>query len=155
LKKIGLILLVVITQAAIAQDNRLLFHYSKHKEQIYAVGKVISFRIKGSEEKHTWDITHITDSTIVSGDRSIRPDEISHFYVDRDTRAFFPFRYKYYKLCLYAGAGYFLLDVLNRGEVDRSTLIISGSLLGGAVLARAFIKDYIRLKRPRKLVILR
>ena len=155
MKPIITTLLVVLLQTAVAQDNRLLFHYSKHKEEIYSVGDVISFRMNGSDEKQSWEITGITDSTIVSGEKSIKPHEITHLYIDKKTRAFFAFRYKYSKLFMYAGAGYFLLDVLNRGEVDKNTVIISGSLLGAAVLAKVLIKDYIKLKRPRKLVILR
>ncbi len=138
-----------------AQDNRLLFHYNRHKEHVYNVGDVISFRIKGSKEKHTWQITDLTDSTIVSGEKLTEPHKISHIYIDKHTKQFFAFRYKWSRLFLFAGVGYVALDAVNRRQLDKNTAIISGSLLAAALITRIVIKDYIKLKRPRKLVILR
>ncbi len=138
-----------------AQDNKLLFHYSRYKEAIYTTGDAVSFRIKGSKEKMTWQITAITDSTIVSGDESIAPQKISHIYIDKKSIIWFAFRYKWTRLFLFAGAGYFLIDWANSGEIDRSNVIISGSLLGAALISKLVIKKYIPLKRGRKLVILR
>jgi len=131
-----------------------LFHYSRYKQATYTVGDVIGFRIKGSNDKHSWQITGITDSTIVSGANVISPRNVSHFYVDRKSRTFFPLRNQYFKF-LVAGVGYFFIDWVNSGEIDKSTVIVSGSLIGAAVLCKIFVKDYIKLEGKRKLVILR
>jgi len=140
---------------AFAQDNRLLFHYSRYKDVVYNIGDVITFRVKGSKEKHTWQITEITDSTIVYVDKTIAPHRISHLYIDKKLKILFPFRDKYAPYLLIGGLGYFLIDGVNSKEIDRSNLIVSGSMLGAAVLSKILIKDYIKLKHPRKLVILR
>jgi hypothetical protein len=142
-------------QFAVAQDNELLFHYNRYKEHIYKVGDVISFRIKGNVEKHTWQITNLTDSTIVSGERSIEPHQISHIYVDKETLQFFAFRYKWARLFFFAGVGYAAIDLVNRHELDRNMALISGSLLGASLLCTIIIKEHIELKHGRKLVILR
>jgi hypothetical protein len=148
-------LLLFISQTIVAQDNRLLFHYSRHNEAIYYMGDVISFRTKGSTEKTTWPITDITDSTIVSGDRFIEPYKVGAIYVDQKSKIFFPFRYKYRFVLIGGGAGYFILDTINSREIDRSAVIISTSMIAAGVIAGFLIKDYIKLKRGRKLVILR
>lgn len=139
----------------VAQDNRLLFHYSRYKEAIYNVGDVISFREKGSKQKFTWQITEITDSTIVSGRRSLAPHKIGAIYVDAKSKIFFPFRFKYRNILLAGGVAYLLLDLVNSKEIDRSTVIVSSSMLAGGVLSGLLIKKYIKLKPGRKLVILR
>jgi len=144
-----------ILHTAVAQDNQLLFHYSRYKEVIYSVGDVISFRLKGSTEKKSWQITEITDSTIVFASESIAPHKIGYVYVDKKSKIWFPFRFKYANIFLAAGAGYFLIDWANSGEIDSSTVIISGSLVAAGVISKIFIKDYLKLKGSRKLVILR
>jgi hypothetical protein len=150
-----IICLTLVLQSAVAQDNRLLFHYSRKREAIYDVGDVISFRLKNSKEKITWQITGFTDSTIVSGDRSIAPHKIGAMYVDQKSKIFFPLRYQYKYYLTAAGVGYFLIDGINSKEIDRSTLIVSGTLIGAGVLSAVLIKDYMKLKPGRKLVILR
>jgi len=147
--------LLIIAQTIVAQDNRLLFHYARYKEGIYSVGDVISFREKGSKEKITWQITDITDSTIVFGDRSIAPYKIGAMYVDAKSKIFFPFRFKYAYTLMAAGVAYLLIDAFNSKEFDRNTIIISASMVGAGIIARLLIKDYIKLKPGRKLVILR
>ena len=155
MKLILTVCLTLVVGSAIAQDNRLLFHFKRYKEAIYNVGDVISFRTKGSKEKITWQITDITDSTIVSGDRSIEPYKIGAMYVDKKSRQFFFLRYKYRPILLAAGIGYFLIDTINSKEVDPTTVIISSSMVGAGIIAGLLIKPYIKLKPGRKLVILR
>jgi len=139
----------------VAQDNRLLFHYSRYKEAIYTVGDVISFREKRSKEKITWQITDITDSTIVSGERSILLHKIGAMYVDQKSKIFFPFRYKYKYILIGGGVSYFLINWFNSKEIDHPSTIISVSMVSAGVIAGLLIKDYIKLKPRRKLVILR
>lgn len=140
---------------ASAQENTLLFHYNRYKEATYNVGDVISFRIKGNEEKITWQITEITDSKIVSRDQSIAPHEIRHIYVDEKSRIWFPFRFKWTRILLFSGVGYFLIDWANSGEISPGTLVVSGTLLGASLISKIIIKKYIKLEGGRKLVILR
>jgi hypothetical protein len=156
--KLKFILIVcgaLVVQGATAQDNRLLFHYSRYKEVIYNVGDVISFRTKGSEEKVTWRITEITDTTIMSGERSLAPYKIGAMYVDQKTKIFFPFRFKYMPILIGGGVAYFLIDSFNSKEINRSAVIVSTSMVGAGLIAGLLIKPYIKLKPGRKLVILR
>ena len=147
--------LLTVVNSSFAQEKRLLFHYSRHKEVVYNIGDVISFQRKGSKQKITWQISNITDSTIMSGDRSIAPYKIGALYVDAKTRMIRPLRnqYKYYLTA--AGIGYFLIDWGNSKEIDSSTIIVSGTFIGAGVLSAILIKDYIKLKPGRRLVILR
>lgn len=149
------ICLLFVVQTMVAQEKRLLFHYSRYKEVIYYVGDVISFRLKGSREEITWPITGITDSTIVSADRSIEPNKIGAIYVDRKSKIFFPFRFKYSPYLMAAGGAYFAIDAINSKHINRSTVIISSSMIVAGALLGLIIKDYVKLKPPRKLVILR
>lgn len=155
MKGISALLFFFMIESAIAQDNKLLFHYSRHKEAVYNPGDVISFRLRGSKEKITKEITEVTGSTVIFGLDTIAPAKITHVYVDKKSKAWFAFRYKYTKLFLTAGVGYFLLHWINSKEIDRSTLVVSGSLLAAAGISALIIKDYIKLKGQRKLVILR
>jgi hypothetical protein len=63
-------------------------------------------------------------------------------------------RYKWEKLFLFAGATYFVVDALNTHEVSEGTLILSGSLITAAILARLIIPRTIKIKGGRKLKII-
>jgi hypothetical protein len=155
LKALTTLVFLIVVHNSFAQERRLLFHYSRHKEVIYYIGDVISFQRKGSKEKITWQISNITDSTIVSRDRSIAPYKIGAVYVDAKTKMLRPIRYqcKYYLTA--AGIGYFLLDWGNSKEIDGSTIIVSGTFISAGILSAVLIKDYIKLKPGRRLTILR
>lgn len=155
LKALITIIFLIVVHTAFAQEKRLLFHYSRHKEVVYYIGDVISFREQGSKQKTTWQISNITDSTIVSGDRSIAPHKIGALYVDAKTKMLRPIRYqlKYYLTA--AGIGYFLIDSINSKEIDSSTIIVSGAFVGAGILSAVLVKDYVKLKPGRRLVILR
>lgn len=62
-------------------------------------------------------------------------------------------KYKYDKLLLIAGIGYPLIDLVNSGELDPTTLIIGGSLISAGLLARWFIKKTIKIRGNRQLII--
>ena len=155
LKVLTTIFFLVVAHASFGQEKRLLFQYSRHKEVIYNIGDVISFQRKGSKQKITWQISNITDSTIVSGDRSIAPHKIGALYLDAKTKMLRPLRnqYKYYLTA--AGIGYFFIDWANSKEIDSSTIIVSGTLIGAGILSAILVKDYIKLKPGRRMVILR
>jgi hypothetical protein len=155
LKVLTTLIFLIVIHTSFAQEKALLFHYSRHKEVIYHIGDVISFQRQGSKQKITWHISDITDSTIVSGDRSIAPTRIGALYVDAKTKMLRPIRYQYKYYLTAAGIGYFLIDWGNSKEIDSSTVIVSGALIGAGILSAILVKDYIKLKPGRKLVILR
>jgi hypothetical protein len=93
LKILVTLVFLIVAQASFAQEKQLLFHYSRHKEVIYRIGDVISFQRKGNKQKISWQISDITDSTIVSGDRSIAPYKIGAVYVDAKVKMLRPIRY--------------------------------------------------------------
>lgn len=122
---------------------------------MYRVGDVISFRLKGNHAKITSQITGFENDYIVFKDYKISPSEISSLYVDNKTKTWFILRYKYKKILLFLGIGYTLLDVLNTGELNHETLVVGVSFTAAGVLAGLLIKDSIKIKGKRKLVILR
>ena len=73
---------------------------------------------------------------------------------DDKTRVWFAFRYKFSRLALIAGAGDLALDVLNTGEFDRNTMIISGSLIGAGLLGRLFIRERFKIKGGKRMVVI-
>ncbi len=135
--------------------QKLLFHKNRHQEVSYEIGDKISFRVKGSRDKITRQITRFQDSLILFRDYQVNPDSISHLYVDNKTKIWYIMRYKYEKLFLIAGIGYPLIDAINTGELDSTTLIIGGSLIGAGLLARWLIRDTIKIRGKRKLEIVR
>jgi hypothetical protein len=155
LKILVTLVFLIVAQASFAQEKQLLFHYSRHKEVIYRIGDVISFQRKGNKQKISWQISDITDSTIVSGDRSIAPYKIGAVYVDAKVKMLRPIRYQYKYYLTAAGIAYFLIDWGNSKEIDTSTIIVSGTFIGAGILSAILIKDYVKLKRGRRLVILR
>lgn len=155
MKLLSTLLFVAIAGTGFAQNQKLLFKYSRHKHAIYLPGDQISFRIKGSDDKVTWQLADITDSMIASVYDTISPSAISHIYIDEKTKIFFPFRYKMAGTLVAAGVGYFLIDWVNSREIDKSTVLVSSSLVAAGVAYHFLVKKYIRLTHRRKLVILR
>lgn len=147
------VLLVVSNKPCHAQ--RLLYSKNRYKQVYYEVGDIFSFRIKGERLKITRQITGFEDSVIVFQDMKINPKRITHLYVDVKTKNWYFMRFKWKRMFLYAGAGYFIVDVLNSGEVAKETLVISSTLVGAGLLARWLITDHIRIKGKRKLYITR
>jgi hypothetical protein len=135
-------------------SQELLFHKNRHREAIYKKGDVISFRVRGEDFKITDEIRGFTDSTIMFKDYMINPKEITRLYFDDQTRSWFIFRTKYSRLFIIAGVGYGLIDVLNTGEFDKQTMIISGSLIAAGVLAKLLIPNYFRIRGTKKLIII-
>lgn len=132
----------------------LLFHKNRFKEAKYEVGDVISFKVKGDKKKHTFQIKDFEDSLIVFDNYKIDPDEITHMYLDDKTRVWYIFRYKYQKIFMVGGIGYFAIDALNTGEISSNNLLIAGSLISAGILAKILFKDRISVKGKRRLVII-
>jgi hypothetical protein len=84
----------------------------------------------------------------------VNPKDISHLYMDGKTKIWYIIRYKYQKIFLVGGFGYLLLDVLNSGEANKETLLISATLVASGLLAKWLTGDTIKIKGRRRLLIL-
>jgi hypothetical protein len=136
-------------------QKSLLFNKNWRKQALYKTGDVISFRVEADPRKITDRIMGFEDSLIVFRNYKVNPKEITHMYVDKQTRTWYFLKYKYEKLFLFTGIGYLLVDGLNSREFSKETIIISGSLIGAGLLARWLISKKIKIKGRRKLVIMR
>lgn len=70
----------------------------------------------------------IGDSIIVFNQHTIDVRTIDGVYLYKKNKVWYFMKYKWSKLFLFAGTGYLLLDVINTGEFDEKTLLISGDL---------------------------
>jgi hypothetical protein len=152
--KFSSIFIILFSFYSWCYGQKLLFHKNRHREALYKVGDVISFRVKNSDSKISGQIRSFADSLIVFQNFKVNPNKITHLYVDSKTKNWYILRYKYEKIFLISGIGYLLLDVLNTGELSKETLVISGSLVAAGLLAKWLISDRIRIKGRRKLVII-
>ena len=139
---------------AVCWGQKLLFHKNRNRQAMYKAGDVISFRVKGDNTKVTGQIRGFEDSLIVFPGFKINPQTITHLYVDDKTKVWYVLRYKYEKIFLIAGLGYPLLELINQGEVDDETLVVSGALITAGLLERWLIDDKIKIKGRRRLIIL-
>ncbi len=146
------IALLILTLYFPSPGQKLLFHKNRYKEVFYQVGDHISFRKLGSTQKISGEIIGFEDSLIVFKEFKVNPKVISHMYVDDKTKQWFILRYKYRGL-VFIGIGYLAIDVINTGELSKSTAIVSASLVGAGLLAKWIIADRIKIKGRRKLVI--
>lgn len=132
----------------------LLFHHSRYKEAKYEVGDVLTFRLHGDLAKISMQIKGFKDSVIVFSGYKVRPEEISHLYVDEKTRVFYILRYKYKALLTITGIGFLTLDTVNSGEFRKESATTGGILLAGGILAKNIIGNTIKIKGRKKLVII-
>jgi hypothetical protein len=154
MRKYWSIIIVLFSFYSCSFGQKLLFHKNRHREALYKVGDIISFRLKNHDSKISGQIKSFEDSLIVFQNFKVNPNKITHLYVDTKTRIWYVLRYKYEKLFLISGIGYLLLDVLNTGELSKETLVISSSLVTAGLLAKWLISDRIKIKGRRKLVII-
>jgi hypothetical protein len=132
-------------------QSKLVFVKKKFREAAYTQGDRISFRIKGERIKFNDIIRGFEDTAIVFKDYKINPSRITHLYLDKKTKNWYFLKYKWDKLCVFAGAGYLILDVLNTGEIYGETVLISGALISTGILANALFGKRIRIKGKRML----
>jgi hypothetical protein len=144
-----LILSMLLSMQCFSQ-RKLILTKSRGKSAQYHQGEKITFYLKDEGVKITDYIRGFTDSTIIFKDYSIDPRKISHVYIDDKTINWYFLKFKYEKLCLIAGAGYFLLDVVNTGEINAGTAMVSGSMLAAAGIFRLCIKKRIPLGGRRR-----
>lgn len=153
LKLLSLCFFLLTIQYGSAAQSFLTFSKNWYRQAHYYAGDEISFRVKGDDKKYTDLIRGFEDSLIVFHYHKIPVADITHLYVDYKTIIWFPLRYKYERLFLIGGAGYLGLDLLNTGELDQTTLSISGSLIGAGLLTRWLIRDYFVIDHRNRLKI--
>jgi len=125
---------------------------NKNKNAYYIPGDVITFTVNGDKRRISGEIADFKDDVIIFKGFEIQVDEISSLYIDEKTRWWL--RYKIEQLSLIIGGGYLLLDIVNTGELNKDTLIVSGTLIGVGLLAILFIGNKIKIKGRTKLRIL-
>jgi hypothetical protein len=145
--------LVIMLACNVHAQQRLMFRKSNSKVAIYERGEVISFRVRGDRASHTYQIEGFTDTTIVFRYHEVALRDISHLYVDQKTRQWFEMRYKYEKFLLIAGFGYFMMDVINTGELSEETKWVSLSLIGAGVVAKFMVTDKFRIGGRKRLTL--
>ena len=154
-KHLLVLLLIALPLAhCLAQQPYLLFHKSNKREAQYFAGEVIAFRIRDNDFKVTDQIKGFSNGLVLFDGYEVNPNDFEVLYADDKTRIWFAFRYKFARLTLIAGAGYLALDVLNTGEFDRNTMIISGSLIGAGLIGRLFIREKFKIKGSKKMVVI-
>jgi len=126
---------------------------NKNKNAYYKIGDEISFQVTGDKSKVTGEIIELRDSIIVFKDYQININKISSIYIDDKTKWWL--RYKVEQLFLLAGAGYLLADIINSGEVNSETLLISGAMISVGVIAKLLIGNKIKMKGRTRLRILK
>jgi hypothetical protein len=147
-------LLCFLLASNVEAQQKLMFKKGHSRVAYYEKGEVLSFRLKGDRTSHTFQIEGFTDSTIVFRYHEVPLAEISHVYVDQKTRPWFAMRYKYEKLLLIAGFGYFMMDVINNGELTDETKWVSLSLIGAGIVAKFMVTDKFRIAGKKRLYII-
>ena len=150
-----LLLIMVLGPGTVCFGQKLLFHNRGNEDALYVVGDVIAFRLMGTRAKVTGKITGFEDSLVVFQDFKVNPKNVSHMYVDRKSKNWFFMRYKYKRLLPILGGTYLLADVINTGELNQGTLVLSGSLIGAGILARVLISEALPVTGKRRLLITR
>lgn len=134
-------------------QKSLLFIKNNSRYATYRIGEDVSFDIAGSKQRITQRIEGFEDSLIVFHTFKLPVNDISALYVDEKTKRWYPLRFKYDKILPIAGAEYLIADAIVSRKIRPNTLLISGLLFGGGLLARKLIGDRITVKGKRRLVI--
>jgi hypothetical protein len=148
-----LLIFLMTTISCPGQQRILLFRNNRHRTALYKTGDQLTFRLKNDNNKYSFQIIDIEDSLIVFKNYKISPLQISHLYADDKTKIWYIMKYKYGNILLLAGTGYLFVSLINRGEIEKETMAICGSLIAAGVLAKLIIGNKIKIKGKRKLVI--
>ena len=151
--KLLLLLIILLSFSSVCSGQKLLFYKNKHRQALYKMGDIISFRLKNDKSKFTEQIEGFEDSLIVFQNLKINPTQITHLYVDSKIKDWYILRYKYEKIFFIAGFGYPLLELANQGEIHKETLAVGGSLITAGLITRWLIDDKIRIKGRRRLLV--
>lgn len=152
--KRNVLLLLLILSSSHLFSQKLLFHKNRKREAIYRIGDEISFRVKHEKTRLTGQIIGFEDSLIVFYNMKINPKNISHFYVDGKTKAWYFLKYRYAKLFFFTGAGYLMIDIINSGEPEKETVVTCASLMGAGLLAQAIVGQKVKVGRRGRVVII-
>ncbi len=154
MKKCYLITLgILYLNTCVFSQKSLLFIRNDSRYATYRIGEDVSFNIAGSKQRITQRIEGFEDSLIVFSTWKLPVQDISSMLVDEKTKRWYPLRFKYDEILPIAGAEYLVADLVNSRKFRPNTLLISGILAGGGLLARKLIGDRIRVKNKNRLVI--
>lgn len=154
IKFLLLLSLIGIGNCGFGQRTFLMLQkQNKNKNVYYKVGDKISFRLNESRIKTTGEILELQDSVVVFKGFEVGIAEISSIYIDEKTRWWL--RFKIEQLCLIAGGGYLLLDIINNGDLSENTLIISGTMIAAGIIAKVLIGNRVKIRSRTKLRIVK
>ncbi len=139
--------------ASVFGQTSLLFIKNNSRYATYRIGEDLSFDIAGNKQRITQKIEGFEDSLIVFNTFKLPVNDISALYVDEKTKRWYPLRFKYEKILPIAGAEYLVADAIVSRKLRPNTLLISGLLFGGGMLARKLIGRRITVRGGRRLVI--
>jgi hypothetical protein len=146
--------LLIHSVTALSQSDLLMLQKrNKNKNVYYKAGEVISFGIKGRKSRITAEILGFEDSVIVFKGFKVPVNDITYLYIDEKTRWWL--RYKIAQILLIGGAGYLALDVINTGEFNKETLMISAAAIGAGLTAKLLIRNRLRIRGRTNLRILK
>jgi hypothetical protein len=147
-------LFLIISNKCPAQQKRLMLQKkNQNKNAYYKPGDEISFTLTGNKRKISGVIRDLKDSVIVFDGFEIRVNEIASLYIDEKTKWWL--RYKVEQLGLIIGFGYLAIDIVNTGQINKETLIISGTLISIGILGKLLIGNQIKIRGRTKLHILK
>lgn len=144
---------ILYLNTCVFSQKSLLFIKNDSRYATYRIGANVSFDIVGSKQRITQNIVGFEDSLIVFHTFKLPVNDISALYVDEKTKRWYPLRYKYDEILPIAGAEYLIADAVVSGKSRPNSLLISGFLAGGGLLARKLIGDRITVTGKRRLVI--
>ncbi len=144
---------VLYLNSCVFSQRSLLFIKNNSRYATYRIGEEISFSVVESKQRITQKIVGFKDSLIVFHSFKLPVQAISALFVDEKTKRWYPLRYKYDKILPIAGAEYLVADAVVSRQLRPNTVLISGLLVGGGLLARKLIGDRITVKGKRRLVI--
>ncbi len=150
--KIAIICLFLVPTLSKAQPG-LVFAKGPDREVMYVTGDIITFKIKTQPEKIRDQIIGFEDQNILFRNYKVHVSEITYMYLDKKTKNWWFLKHKWDKLLIITGTGYFILDWINTGEIQKETAVISGSLVAAGLLAKVIFSKWIKVGGKKKLAV--
>jgi hypothetical protein len=132
-------------------------HFNKLNHRVYAnykVGENITFKLKGTDERFNGQILGITDSTIVFEYYEFSPDEIAAIYIDEKIMSHYMFKFKWYRILIFTGIGYPMLETVNSGKTDSETIRQGLLMIGAGIFIRLIMRDQLPIDERHTLTII-